>query len=213
MSKYVKNLVTDDIRNRLQNVHDALLVNMIGLNANASHRLRSGLRSKNINVLVVKTSLAARAMAGTPLAGLFDGVGGSAAVCWGAEDIVSLAKEITKIVKTDEYPVFQPRGGIMDGEPLAATQVAQVAKWPSRTEQLSILSGQILSPGANLVSQLIAVGGALASQISQLAEGADEAAAAEAAPAVEGVSETVAAATPAAEAAAQAPADGGAGAS
>ena len=50
-----------------------------------------------------------------------------------------------------------------------------VSKWPSRTEQLSILAGQILSPGANLASQLTSVGGALASQIKQHAAG-DEAA-------------------------------------
>ena len=174
MSKYVKNLVTDDIRRRLENVHDALLVNMIGLNANSSHKLRNGLRSRNINILVVKSSLAARAMAGTPLARLFEGVAGSTAICWGGEDIVSLAKEVTKIIKTDEYPAFQPRGGVMDGEPLAASQVIEVAKWPNRAEQLSLLLGQILSPGANLVSQLGSVGGALASQIAQRAEGAEE---------------------------------------
>ena len=30
MSKYVKNLIADHLHERLQNVHDALLVNMIG---------------------------------------------------------------------------------------------------------------------------------------------------------------------------------------
>ena len=57
----------------------------------------------------------------------------------------------------------------MDGEQLTAPQVEQVSKWPSRTEQLSILLGQILSPGAMLASQLNSVGGALASQIEQKA--------------------------------------------
>jgi len=70
----------------------------------------------------------------------------------------------------------------MDGGRLSAEQVKQVSKWPSRQEQLSILLGQILSPGANLVSQLTSVGGALASQIKEKAEGeSSEAAAPEAA--------------------------------
>ena len=47
----------------------------------------------------------------------------------------------------------------MDGAALSADQVRQVSKWPSRQEQLSILLGQILAPGANLVSQLTSVGG------------------------------------------------------
>jgi large subunit ribosomal protein L10 len=174
MSKYVKNLITDDLRQRLLNVDNALLVNMVGLTANANGRLRDELRSKNINVVVVKNSLAARAAAGTALAPMFDGLTGTAAICWGSEDIVSLAKEITQLIKDDKNAPFSARGGVMDGERLTAEQVEQVAKWPSRTEQLSLLVGQILSPGAKLASQLTSAGGALASQIKQKGEG-DEA--------------------------------------
>jgi ribosomal protein L10 len=174
MSKYVKNLVAEDLRGRLQNVHDAVLVNMVGLQANTNTRLRAELRRKNIQVVVVKNSMAARATEGTPLAPLFANLSGTAAVCWGGEDIVSLAKEITKFVKDDKFAPFQARGGVMDGEVLSAPQVDQVSKWPSRTEQLSILVGQILSPGAMLASQLESVGGALASQIEQVSEKEDK---------------------------------------
>ena len=180
MSKYVKSLITDHLRDRLAGVHDALLVNMVGLNANTNHRLRTELQQKRIHVVVVKNSLAARAAQGTPLSAMFEGLSGTSAICWGSEDIVSLAKEITRLAKEPAYKPFEPRGGVMDGEQLSAAQVEQVSKWPSRTEQLSLLLGQILSPGANLVSQLTSVGGALASQIEQKAEGADAEAEAEA---------------------------------
>ena len=46
-----------------------------------------------------------------------------------------------------------------------------VSKWPSRQEQLSILFGQILSPGAKLSSQLLGAGAKLASQIKKKSEG------------------------------------------
>ncbi len=174
MSKYVKNLVSDDIKKRLQNVNDALLVNMVGMNSSSTYTLRKELRAKKINILVVKNSLAAKATVGTPLARLFDGVGGSAAICWGSEDIVALAKSITAILKSEKFPAFQPRGGVMDGEQISADQIADVAKWPTRTEQLSLLLGQILSVGSRLNGQLIAVGGALASQISERAKGGEE---------------------------------------
>ena len=88
-------------------------------------------------------------------------------MCWGSEDIVSLAKEITTLIKSDKFKPLEARGGMMDGEQLRPAQVAEVSKWPSRAEQLSLLVGQILSPGANLASQLTSVGGALASQIEQ----------------------------------------------
>jgi large subunit ribosomal protein L10 len=174
MSKFVKSLVSDDIKKRLQNVNDALLVNMIGMNSSSTFTLRKELRAKKISVLVVKNSLAAQATAGTPLAKLMDGVAGSAAICWGSDDIVALAKSITEIRKSDKFPAFQPRGGVMDGERISADQIAEVAKWPSRTEQLGLVVGQILSVGSRVSSQLIAVGGALASQISEKAKGAEE---------------------------------------
>lgn len=173
MSKYVKNLVTDHLRKQLDGVGDALLVNMIGLDANANNVLRAELAEKGIEVLVVKNSLAARAMADTSLDGLFEDVGGTNAVCWGTEDIVSLAKEVTRLAKDKRFAAFEARGGMMDGERLTAEDVEKVSKWPSREEQLSLLVGQILGPGSQLAAQLIGPGGALASQIKQKAEEED----------------------------------------
>ncbi len=178
MSKYVKNLIAENLRERLKGVSDALLVNMVGMSVNANNRLRGELADKKVNVIVVKNSLAARATSGTPLAPMFEGLSGTSAICWGSDDIVSLAKEVTRLVKDEKNKPFEARGGVMDGQHLSADQVAQVATWPSRLEQLSILMGQILSPGANLVSQLKSVGGELASQIEQKGEGAEAAEAA-----------------------------------
>ena len=170
MSKYVKNLVTDHLRQRLDGVDDALLVNVIGLDANTTNRLRGELEAKDIQVMVVKNSLAARATADTPLGAAFTGLTGSAAVCFGGEDIVSLAKEVVRLAENKEFEGFEARGGVMDGEPLSAEQVKEVSKWPSREEQLALLVGQILGPGATLAAQLAGPGGTLAGQIAQKAD-------------------------------------------
>jgi len=170
MSKYVKDLVTQEVARRLKGVDDALLVNVVGLDANKTVVLRKQLREKNINLVVVKNSLAKRATEGTPLAAAFEGTEGTLAMVWGCEDLISLAKEIVVLDKSNEFEQFQARGGVMDGEHLTAERVKEISKWPNREEQLSILVGQILSPGANLMSQVLAPGGALASQIEQKAE-------------------------------------------
>jgi len=171
MSKYVKNLVTDHLRQQLDGVDNAVLVNVVGLDANATAHLRTELDGKDIHLMVVKNSLAARATQGTPLEAAFVGLTGPAAICWGGEDIVSLSKEITRLAKEEEYEGLEARGGAMEGENLTAEQVTEISKWPNRDEQLSLLVGQVLSPGANLVSQLIGPGANLASQIAQKAEG------------------------------------------
>lgn len=173
MSKYVKNLITDHLRKRLAGVDDALLVNVIGLTANNSARLRAELRKKNIQLMVVKNSLARRAVEGTRLAPLFEKAEGSAAICWGAEDIVSLAKEIVRLAGDPTFAPFTAKAGVMDGQRISEAEIVEVSKWPSRAEQLSKLVGQILSPAAVLAGQLTSVGGALVSQIKQKAEGSE----------------------------------------
>ena len=170
MSKYVKDLITKDLRNRLEGVDDALLVDVIGLKNEKNVALRQRLRQKNIHLLVVKNSLARRATEGTSLARAFESSEGTMALIWGGEDIISLAKEVVKIAEDKNFEPFKAKGGVMDGQPLAADQVKAVSKWPSRMEQLSILSGQILSPGATLNAQLLSAGGKLASQIKKKSE-------------------------------------------
>ena len=170
MSKYVKDLVAKDVARRLDGVSDALLVNVVGLDANRTVILRRELREKDIHLLVIKNSLAKRATEGTSLAAAFEGVTGALAMVWGGEDFVSLTKEICKLDAGRDYPEFEARGGVMDGDCLTADRVKEISKWPNRQEQLSLLSGQILSPGASLLSQLIGPGGALASQIKKKSE-------------------------------------------
>lgn len=195
MSKLVKDMIAQDLRRRWQGVEGALVASVAGMDAITNGRLRAELRKQNVSLLVVKNSLARRASEGTPLAPAFEQMEGSLAVLWGGPDIVSLAKTVTKLASQKPFEKFEPKGGAMDGARLSADQVKQVSKWPSREEQISILLGQILAPGALLASQLNSIGGALASQIKQIAE--REEAAAEA-PSVEASPAAAAEAPPAA---------------
>jgi large subunit ribosomal protein L10 len=170
MSKFVKELITKDLRNRLEGVDDALLVDVIGLENNKNVALRQRLRKQNIQLLVVKNSLARRATEGTRLASAFESSTGTMALIWGGEDIISLAKEVVRITEDKEYEKVTAKGGVMDGQPLGADQVKAISRWPSRKEQLSILSGQILSVGSTLSGQLISAGSKLASQIKKKSE-------------------------------------------
>jgi large subunit ribosomal protein L10 len=174
MSKFVKDLITKELRDRLNGVDEALLVDVIGMPNEQNVVLRRQLREMKINLLVVKNSLARRATEGTALAPAFEGAEGTMAVLWGGEDIVSLAKEVVRLAEKKEFEPFAPKGGLMDGQRLTAAEVRQVSKWPSRAEQLSILVGQILSPGATLSAQLLGAGARLASQIKKKSEEGSE---------------------------------------
>jgi large subunit ribosomal protein L10 len=170
MSKQVKELITSEIKNRLSSIQDCLVVNVVGMNAIKTTNLRKALRGKNISVVVVKNNLARRATEGTSLHPAFLDLKGSSAVVYGCEDFVSLVKEIVEIqAQEKEFPGFETRGGVMDGEALNPNKVKEIAKWPNRREQLSMLVGQIMGPGSKLAGQLKGPGGKLAGQIKKLA--------------------------------------------
>lgn len=174
MSKLVKRLVSRDISNRLDGVSDAILVNVVGLTGNANCDLRREFRSKGISVLVVKRTMAARATEGTSLRPAFDDANGTIAIAYGCEDFVTLAKEVTAISNVGPYKLFEIKGGVMDGEALSAEKVKAISKWPSRQEQIAMLVGQILAPGASLAGQLVGGGRKLASQIKKIIEKQEE---------------------------------------
>jgi len=172
MSKFLKDMLTKDLSSRLDGVEDCLVANVIGIDSNTTTALRARLREKGISLMVVKNSLAQRATEGTALSPAFEGLTGNAAVVWGASDFVSLVKEVTALDKEeDELEHFKALGGVMDGEKLTPEKVAEISKWPSRDEQLSMLVGQILGPGAQLAEQIVGPGSQLASQIKSKSEG------------------------------------------
>lgn len=170
MSKAVKDLVISGLSKRLEGVNDCVLVDVIGMEANNTCALRKRLRDKNISLTVVKNGLARRATEGTPLAPAFEQMEGSLAVCWGGDDFIDLVKEVTELDKSDEFDKFEARGGVMDGESLTSDKVKEISKWPNRVEQLSLLAGQIMGPGATLAAQLIGPGGTLVGQIKSKSE-------------------------------------------
>jgi ribosomal protein L10 len=184
MSKFVKNLITDELSKRLAGVNEAVVVNLTGLTSNQVMDLRAQLRKDGIRMLMVKTSLARRATASGPLAAAFTNPSGPMVLVFGGEDVVALAKRVTTLAEDKKYATkFVNLGGVLDGAKLGPEQVKDVSKWPTRAEQLSLLVGQILGPGAQLAAALLGPGGTVVGQIKSKAEEKDGAEGADAAPA------------------------------
>jgi large subunit ribosomal protein L10 len=176
MSKLIKDMLVEDLKSRLRDVGDVIVVSLGQLDAQKTTQLRQTLRTKQIHLQLVKNSLARRAVEGTPLAPALEKAAGMLALAWGGEDIVDLAKELDRLAGEKDFEGFECRGGALDGGRLEAGDVKRVAKWPSRAEQLSILSGQISSLGGVLAGQITSAGGGLASQIASRVEDLEKAA-------------------------------------
>ena len=101
---------------------------------------------------------------------MFEGLDRTGAICWGAEDIVSLAKEVTRLAEDKDLAPFSARGGVMDGEPLSADQVRADQQVAQPRGAVDAAGGADPRPGRRLAAQLNGPGGALASQIAQKGE-------------------------------------------
>ena len=175
MSKAIKDMLVDDLKHRLREVGDVIVVSLGKLDAQKTTALRQSLRKKQIHLQLVKNSLARMATSGTPLAPAFEKAEGMLAIAWGGEDVVDLAKELDRLAGVKDYEGFECRGGALDGARLEPGDVKKVAKWPTRTEQLSLLSGQISSLAATLSGQILSAGGGLAGQIKSRIEDLEKA--------------------------------------
>lgn len=183
MSKAVKQMLVEDLQRRLTDVNDVIVVSLGRLDAQKTTQLRQTLRKKKISLQLVKNSLARRATRGTPLEPALEGGDGMLAIAWGGEDIVDLAKELDRLAGVKDFEGLECRGGALDGGRLGAADVKQVAKWPTRAEQLSLLSGQISAVAGRLAGQIVAAGGVLAGQLASRVDELEKSGGAEAAPA------------------------------
>ena len=173
MSKYVKNMIVDTVRERIGENRDLLVVDSSLLDGNTTNRWRLALREKDITVLTVGNSLARRALNDLGISTLDPYLSGPSTLVWGGEDIVALSKEIARWVK--EVGVLKIKGGTLDGQTLTADDVREVSQWPSREELLSIVAGQLLSVAGDIAGQLTGPARQIASQISTLIERQEEA--------------------------------------
>lgn len=178
MSKVVKRMVIDEIRGRLAETRDLLVVNVSKLDGVTANKMRLELEGKGVTLLTVKNTLANVALREVGVTGLDEQLAGPSTLVWGGEDIVQLSKEIAKWAKTLEK--FEIKGGAVDGQVVDARGVDELSRSPSRLELIGQIAGLLLSPGARLAGALLGPGGRVAGAVKTMAdkeEGGSEAAA------------------------------------
>lgn len=130
------------------------VMNFQGITVPQVTELRSRIRQKGGEYAVVKNTLALRAIEGKPTASLKQHFSGPTAVAYSA-DPVTLAKVLMDFAK--EVPTLQFKGGIVEGQAIGASQIADIANLPSRNELIAKLLFLLQQP----VTRLVRVLGAL----------------------------------------------------
>ena len=173
MSKYVKELMMDQLRSDLDGSRSLLILDLKDLDAVAEHGLRRDLRKKSIRLRVLKNSLARRVFADLGMDGLSRYLEGPSAMVWGGEGITELAKEISTQVKTLKKPAI--KGGAVEGVVVGPEQVDDITKLPSREVLIGQVIALLLGPAREALSLLSSGGSTLVGQLEALAKRQQEA--------------------------------------
>jgi large subunit ribosomal protein L10 len=173
MSKLVKGLIEKELAARLKDVEGVAVINPRGIDANKNHGIRRRLREKGLRMLVVKNTLARRAVGDGKLKGFDALLDGPSAVVYGQASIAVIARMLLEEKKNDEK--LELRGVFFDGELYTGDKGVETAsKLPTREEAISNLVAAILGPGRKLASALKGPGGTLGAVLKSIEDKAKE---------------------------------------
>jgi large subunit ribosomal protein L10 len=139
-----------------------------GLPVGNMTELRRRARTSGVYLRVLKNTLARRAVAETPFAGLSDTMVGPLAYGISA-DPVAVAKVLHEFAR-ENVDKFTIKGGAMPNAVMTAEQVGQLARMPSRQELLATLLGTMQAPVAKLARTLNEVPGKFVRTLAALQE-------------------------------------------
>ncbi len=125
------------------------LTDFTGLNVKRMTQLRARLRQEGLEYLVVKNTLAERALAGLDLPDIAEFFRGPTGVVLGTGDPVAPARVIADFAKeNDNRPAV--KAGIVERRAVTAAEVERLARLPSRDQLLAELAGALEAPIAQL---------------------------------------------------------------
>lgn len=144
----------------------AFLLGFKGINVPQVTELREKVRKSGGHYIVVKNTIALRAIAGGAMAALAEHFNGPTAVVYSMTDPVAVAKALTDFAK--EAPVLEFKAGLVEGRPVPAAQIKEIATLPSREELVAKLLFLLQSPIVRLARVLAAVPQQLVSVLDQV---------------------------------------------
>jgi large subunit ribosomal protein L10 len=174
MSKYVKELMMDQLKTDLNGTRSLLILDLKGLDAVTEHQFRTALRQKSIRVRTLRNTLARHVFSELGMEGLGQFLRGPSVLVWGGAGVAELAKEISTQVKNLKKPEI--KGGAVDGVVIGPEQVEDITRLPSREQLIGRVLSLALAPAQRVLGLANAPAGSLMSQLQTLAgENASEA--------------------------------------
>ena len=150
MNRTEKEQLVSELKEKLEGATALYYTDFTGLNVKRMTDLRRRLRKANVEYVVIKNTLALRAVNESGLVG--ERLRGPTGLVV-ARDPVAAAKVITDFAKeNDQKPAV--KGGVFEGKQIDKAQVTKLASMPSREQMLAELGAGLQSPMAAFVGAL-----------------------------------------------------------
>ena len=150
MKRTDKEQLVAELSQKIKNANAPYYPDFSGLNVKRMTELRRRLRKAGVEYVVIKNTLALRAVNDSGLTG--ERLRGPTGVVIG-KDPVAAAKVLNDFARENEQKP-QVKGGMLEGKPLNTEQVKQLASLPSREQMLAQLGAGLQSPMAAFVGAL-----------------------------------------------------------
>ncbi|MCL2225034.1 MAG: 50S ribosomal protein L10 [Defluviitaleaceae bacterium] len=155
-NRKAKEVVVDEIREKLGRAKSVVLVSSRGLTVEQDTTLRKSMRKAGgIDYKVYKNTMLEFAIEGTDFAGLKEYLKGPTAAAFSYDDATAAAAAISKNLKT--MPALEFKASAIDGEIYDAASTKAIADIPPRDVLLSKLLGSFKSPMASFARVINAV--------------------------------------------------------
>ena len=147
-----KEALVNELREKLDGATAIVVTEYRGLKAGQLVTLRQGLREANVELRVVKNTLLRRATEGSPIHDLALKLEGPSAVAMAFGEPTEAAKKLADNEKA--LDPFNFKGGIIESLIVDGSQIAAIAKLPSKLELQAKAVGSLQGPLAGLVFTL-----------------------------------------------------------
>ena len=146
-----KEQVVTELAERLRSAQTLILADYRGLSVSELDEVRTKLLEHGARFHVVKNTLTKRAADEAGLETLKELLDGTTAIAFvGDGDMVSVAKTLSETARKTK--VLELKGGILEGTPMDASQVAELAKLPPADVLRGQVLGVIVGPLTEIVS-------------------------------------------------------------
>ena len=149
MKRDEKEALVSELKTKMSGAKALYYTDFTGLNVKQMTDLRRRFRKGGVEYVVIKNSLALRAVNQSGLTGTK--LKGPTGIVIG-KDPVTAAKVLTDFRKEHEKP--EVKGGLLDGKAIDKAQIAKLATMPSREQLLANLGAALQSPLAGFAGAL-----------------------------------------------------------